>query len=265
MVSDYPGNVRVFPTDADGQHAPSVPVAQNYGLTNALGLAMSGGRIFMAQQANSRVVELNASGTFNQVIASLPAAATGIATNPINGHLYVSAGSAIYEIDPATNSVVPIVTSFVADGLTVNASGSILYAAGFNSQSIIGFDTLTHATVFDSGFVPGQPDGIAIGASGPLAGKIYVNTNGGELIEIDLATKVQLVMLTGGSRGDFVSVDPYNGTLLITQTDQILRLTPINGGFEGATTPLPATLPLFVSGLGALVFLTYLKKRKQAV
>lgn len=31
MVSDYPGNVRVFPTDTDGQSASAVPVAQFYG------------------------------------------------------------------------------------------------------------------------------------------------------------------------------------------------------------------------------------------
>src|SRR5579864_4851135 len=28
MVSDYPGNVRVFATDTDGQHAPAAPIGQ---------------------------------------------------------------------------------------------------------------------------------------------------------------------------------------------------------------------------------------------
>jgi hypothetical protein len=34
------------------------------------------------------------------------------------------------------------------------------------------------------------------------------------------------VIATGGSRGDFVTVDPNDGTLLLTQTDRILRLVP---------------------------------------
>src|SRR5579863_1125822 len=29
LVSDHPGNVRIFSTDTDGQHAGSAPVAQN--------------------------------------------------------------------------------------------------------------------------------------------------------------------------------------------------------------------------------------------
>ncbi len=44
LVSDYPGNVRLFPTDTNGQNAASVPVAQNYGQSNALGLANDGGK-----------------------------------------------------------------------------------------------------------------------------------------------------------------------------------------------------------------------------
>src|SRR5438132_8975335 len=39
LVTDYPGNVRLFPTDANGQTAASAPVGQNYGIGQALGLA----------------------------------------------------------------------------------------------------------------------------------------------------------------------------------------------------------------------------------
>ena len=42
MVSDYPGNVRVFGSDADGQDASLVAVAQNYGAGNGVGLARVG-------------------------------------------------------------------------------------------------------------------------------------------------------------------------------------------------------------------------------
>ncbi len=50
IVSDYPGNVRVFPTDTDGQHANLVAVGQNYGAHNAVGLATVGSNIYMTQQ-----------------------------------------------------------------------------------------------------------------------------------------------------------------------------------------------------------------------
>src|SRR5438270_813460 len=32
LVADFPGNLRLFPTDADGQSAASAPVGQSYGL-----------------------------------------------------------------------------------------------------------------------------------------------------------------------------------------------------------------------------------------
>src|SRR4051794_11399741 len=35
LVSDLPGNVRLFPTDVDGQSAGSFAPAQNYGANNA--------------------------------------------------------------------------------------------------------------------------------------------------------------------------------------------------------------------------------------
>jgi len=52
-----------------------------------------------------------------------------------------------------------------------------------------------------------------------------VNTNSGTLIEINQTTMAQTVLAIGGSRGDFVTVDPTNDTLLITQTDRIIRLS----------------------------------------
>ena len=59
-----------------------------------------------------------------------------------------------------------------------------------------------------------------------MAGDLFVNTNGGTVVEANLATAAQTVIASGGSRGDWVTVDPSNGTLLLTQTDRIMRLTP---------------------------------------
>lgn len=263
MVADYPGNVRVFPTDTDGQHASSVPPAAFFGSGNGVGLASSGGNIFMTEQAASTVVQLNNSGTFNQTIVTGIPGATGIATNPVTGHLYVSAlgNGIIYEIDPVAKTATPIIGVY-ADGLTVNSAGTKLFAEV--GGHILGYDTSTHLQIFDSGGIPGGPDGTAIGATGSLAGKLFVNTNGGELYEINTTTLAQTLILTGGSRGDFVTVDPLNGTLLITRTDQILRLTPISGGFDVNPTPLPAALPLFASGMGVLGFFGWRRQRRMS-
>src|SRR5204862_4078385 len=123
------------------------------------------------------------------------------------------------------------------------ADGRTLYAAALRER-ILGFDTTSKAQVFDSGTIP-FVDGPALGA-GSLAGKIFGNVNDGTVWEVDLATRAQTMLASGGSRGDLVAVDPADGTLLLTQTDRILRLhgPPPCGRFGVATlqvTPAVAT------------------------
>jgi hypothetical protein len=57
---------------------------------------------------------------------------------------------------------------------------------------------------------------------------------------VDLATGAQTLLASGGSRGDLVAVDPSDATLLLTQTDRILRLhgPPPCGRFGVATLQL---------------------------
>src|SRR5262249_41411929 len=113
LVADNPGNVRLFATDTDGQHAPNAPVRQNYGSENAVGLAMSSGHIYMTEihQGNGSVVELNSDGTLRQTIVSNLVSAVGISANPTNGHLFVSdplQGSRVYDIDPVAQTATSI-------------------------------------------------------------------------------------------------------------------------------------------------------------
>ncbi len=270
LVSDYPGNVRLFPTDSDGQVAG--PVAQNYGVGNATGLTQVGNNIYMAQQTRGAVVQLNSNGTWNQDVVTGVSFATGIVANPANDHLLVStAGSPptwIYDVNPIAKTSTPLFNAAL-DGLTITPDGKTLYGAGGNSQ-ILGYDLATGNQVFDSGYIPGGVDGAALG-TGSLAGNIFVNTHAGTVVELNLATGLQTLLASGGSRGDFVTVDPNNGSLLLTQMDSIVRLTPpAGGGFGGSApsgpagdapgVPEPSTLALF--GLGGIALAGWRRWRK---
>jgi sugar lactone lactonase YvrE len=243
LVTDDPGNIRLFPTDTDGQSAAWYTPAQFYGFENAVDLAQTpDGAIYMTQYTAGQLVQLNDDGTFYRSVVDITTA-TGLAANPTNGHLYVSSWttSTIWEVDPATGEKSEF-APYLADGMTVSADGSTLYAT--SRGHILGFDTTspTHDVVFDSGFIEGGPDGVAEG-TGPQAGKLYVNTNtsysqdhpGGNVVEVDITTHEQTPVADHGSRGDFVTVDPYNGSVLVTQTDRLVRLTfPTGGGGGGS-------------------------------
>ncbi len=173
-----------------------------------------------------RVIQVNDDGTFNRVVADVPNRATGIVANPANGHLFIGPNfgfTTIYDLNPLTGSLGVFVNDN-ADGLAITSDGSILYAVGRDGH-IRGYDTSTETLVFDSGFIPGFPVGVAV-SSGSLQDRLFANTASGTLVEVDLHTLAQTVIASGGSRGDFLAVDPYNGTLLVTQSDLIKRLGP---------------------------------------
>ncbi len=260
MVADYPGNVYLFPTDTDGQHAGSVTPVTGYGSNGPADLASIGGKIYMTDQGPGLVLQLNDNGTFNHTVASI-GIATGMAADAANGLLYVSnVSSGIFSVDPTTGTTT-LFASVVADGLTIDTTAQILYAEV--GGHILGFRISDGVQVFDSGAIANGPDGAAVG-EGKLAGNIFVNTNGGTVVEVNIATDAQTLIAAGGSRGDFVSLDP-NGSLFLSQTDEVLRLSPPAGGCFGAncgaTVPEPSSGVLMFSGLG-LIFLTRQLRRR---
>src|SRR5262249_23334883 len=205
IATDQLGNVRTFPADADGQSAAWYPPGANYGFRNAHGLTQdaTGDTYYLTQAPLGRVVQINADGSIDHVIVEGLPNAIGIAYNPANGHAFVSYDGHIADVDPASLSAATFADGNY-DGLTLSADGSTLYAARSDGH-IIGLDSTDAGVVFDSGSIGGTPDGTAEG-TGPLAGNLFVNTNNGRIVEVDLATHAQTVVASNGSRGDFIKV-----------------------------------------------------------
>lgn len=262
LVSDLPGDVRLFATDTDGQTASSASsTGPIYGTAGALGIASLGGNFYMGRQGNgfgNSVVQINPDGTFVQTIVT-GISARDVIADPFTGHLLVSSvGTTIWDVDPIANTKTPFLTTLDGDGLALSGDGLILYVAG-ESGHIIGFNTQTKVQVFDSGLITGV-DGIALGA-GTFAGEIFGNTNSGQVVEVDLLNpNNKTIIASGGSRGDFVVVDPNDNTLLLTQSDSILRLH--GGTFEIPSVPEPATTSSLLTGLALLAGSFYLRRRR---
>jgi hypothetical protein len=115
--------------------------------------------------------------------------------------------------------------------------------------------------VFDSGAIPGGVDGTAVG-TGLFSAFVFANANFGQVYEVNLSTQAQTLIATGGSRGDFVTVDPSTNTLLLTQTDRIIRLT--GASFTSVPEPSPVALAGAAAGVCGLASLWRRRKRFDA-
>ncbi len=255
LVADYNGTVYHF-ANADGQTPGSaLHTNSDYGANDPVGLTNAGGQVYLAVQSGGGIDRLSDTGARQSNLTLLPGA-TGLATNPINGHIYAGGyPTAIYEIDPSGPTTTTLVSG-AFDGLTVSTDGRHLYAAigtqirafstGVNGAPAVGLE----ATYEFNDSV----DGAALG-TGSLAGYLFANTNSGNLWQMDMNTNALTLLASGGSRGDFLAVDPTNGTLLITQTDSVLRLTAPSGAAFDGQVPEPATGSLMVAALAGLAAL----------
>lgn len=247
------GHVRVFPNDKDGQDASTLSQIVNYS-PRPIGLATLNGNIYLTTRADN-LVQINTDGTLNQTLLTGLTSSTGLLADPFRNVLYVSSGgnhSTVWKVDPTNPSGYTVWLSKYTggDGMALSVDGKALYISVNDSNNVVGVSTSSPTTEvfnFDAANAIRQitiavPDGIAVG-KGSLAGKLYVNANDGNLWEINtqVSPPTKTAIATGGTRGDFVTVDP-NGTLLLTQSDRVLRLTPPSGGgFVGAPSDILQT------------------------
>lgn len=201
------------------------------------------GSLFLARQGNGDVVQLDAkTGTVIRMVATV-SLATGLATDPLSGDLFVSNTSQIFRISNFSSGpgTVTVYASEPADGLAFGPDGT-LYAAllGFGVAKIAGTNSPTPGAVTVLPVSVPSIDGMAISAN-PSTPFLYGNRNDGIITKVDLTTSSPTLtnIVTGGTRGDFAAVGP-DGCLYATQTDRVLKVTNADG------TCLPPPLgPLF--------------------
>ena len=253
--------------DTDGQ-----TVTNNIGtatMPSGTGFAMASvfGQVYGSQGVGGGFYKFNNNGT---IAAAIPVSGAvslfGLWGNPANGHLLASSFSGLIDIDPSNGNytVVNTIAGGAADGVTVTPDGAIAYVADYVNDAVKGYSLVTSGPyvygqqVFNSGFLGHGSDcmGVLAGTCA-YAGQIVVNNNDGTVWLINPSSGNETVIASGGNRGDYASVDPSNGTLFLSQNDQIARLAAPAGcgiGTNVLTTdaPEPATLAVLALPLLAL-------------
>jgi PEP-CTERM motif len=249
-------------TDVNGQTlASAISSTAFFGFPPAY--ASSGGSVYGSY--GGRFVKFNNDGTINttyNVLYPGLAVTNGMWTNPLNGHIIATGGGQIYDID--VSGAIPtfrVIVNALSDGITVSPDGATVY-----TNAVTGYSIATGAVTFPTLSVPGGPDGLGlISSSNSLNGDIIVNTNGGTLVLIDPSTRMQTIIASGGTRGDYTSPDPTNGSLFVTQSNEVLRLDCGVGCGIGApppsNVPEPATLGLVGFSLAGLAIVCCRKPR----
>ncbi|WP_339037662.1 PEPxxWA-CTERM sorting domain-containing protein [Bradyrhizobium symbiodeficiens] len=191
----------------------------------------------------------------------------GLWTNPVTGNLI--AGNPLYEIN--VKGAVPVQAlltgNFSADGLTVSPDGRYVYG----SYGTIVDLTNPNGPQGFFGSVSGADGMGVISAPGKadLDGDIIVNTTDGRIVLVDHVTFLQTVLATGGGYGDYTSPDRNDGSLLISSSNNLLRLSCGDGCGIGVVVtpgvPEPTTWAMMILGFAGVGFLAFRRKSKAAL
>ena len=247
-------NIYVF-KDVDNQTLANAVSATPYTfLTGNPQYAMTtaGGQVYGAQLEGSAPYEhFNSDGSHSPIPGLTATAFTGMWADPVNGHIIASSNQGLIDIDPVTGTFRVITANPDADGIAVSPDGKILYASvPIPGSTIQAYDIATGALLATYSANGHNSDGIGVISGGKFNGFIVVNDNDGTVGLIDPISGIEDIIASGGTRGDFVSPDTNNGTLFLSQQDEIARLSCGQGcRFVPPSVPEPASLTLFAAAL----------------
>lgn len=259
VMQDYPNGANYVFANHDGQHfSDALSSAAYWSYSYGAAIANSGGQLYATNNDYGGVIfRLESDGTKGLALTGTGAGGHGLWTNPATGHLVAGNYDGIRDIDPATSTVTQLVSGIDVDGVSVSPDGTVVYAA--SGGHVYGWK-YNGDFVYDSGYL-GSPDGTGvIMGSTPFAGDIVANANDGTVWLLNPTTGVNMLLATGGTRGDYVGVDNTNGSLFLTQTDSVYRLTC--GADCTFTNPIPEPDTLALAGVGLGLLGVVLRRRR---
>ena len=255
-------------TDTDGQTLGSAVTTAPYTCTTGncnYAMTTAGGKVYGAQ-AFGGIYEVFANDGTRSPVAGLGNLTSflGMWGDPVNGHIISASNSGLVDINPIAGTF-RVIANIFPDGVSVSPDGSTAWVElGGTVQS---FDIASGAHIHTF-FTGNAPDGTGVITGGQLNGDVIVNNNNGTMQLIDPSKAdgdpLQIRFIaSGGTRGDFVSPDITNGTLFVSQNEQVARLScgPDCSIGVPPSVPEPETYALMVAGLGLLSFVV---RRRQS-
>ncbi len=244
--------------DVDGQTLSDALIATPYAFETGnpqFSLANVGGQAYGGQVFGGQFYHFANDGSYVPIGGATARdlrVYLGMWASAPTGKIISSTNLGLAEIDPVTGAYRILVGGLFPDGVSVSPDGKTVYVE--NGGIIQSYNAVTGAFIRNYFSTAGHgADGTGVITGGKYDGDVIVNNNDGTLGLLDVLTDVLTIIADGGTRGDFTSADSNNGTLFISQAEQILRLScgagcTIGGPVTGAL-PEPASIAIVAIGL----------------
>lgn len=245
-------SISVF-KDVDGQTSTNgiAPTSALFNIpgagTGTTAMASAGGQAYGLNPTTGLFAQYNANGTINHDLTSLTDRPNLGMWGAPNGHIIATSTGGLIDIDPLANGGLGsqrLINPINGDGVSVSPDGKTAYLE--NGGTIQAVDIASGVLGTNYG-TSGSPDGSGVISGGKFNGFIIANTNFGNIDLIDPLLNSFVTIASGGTRGDYTSPDTINGSLLLTYSDIIVRLSCPSCSF--VATPEPASMALFGAGL----------------